>query len=153
MRLLDSRRIAYTATSYDESSEFHTAEEAATILGVHLSAMYKTLVVLREPAKGRPIIVMVPSDSEVDLRVLAASTGEKRLRMATQREAESLTGMRVGGITVLGLKRPASFEVLIDQRARKLDIIHVSAGARGMEIALRTADLVSLSAARYVRAT
>jgi Cys-tRNA(Pro)/Cys-tRNA(Cys) deacylase len=153
MRLLDARRIPYTATVYDEAAEFHTAEDAANTLGVPLSVIYKTLVVLRDTtAKTKPLIVMIASDTELDLKVLATSLGEKKLRMATQREAERLTGMQVGGISVLGL-RGANFDVLIDERARELETIHVSAGERGIEIALRTADLVALSDARYVMAS
>ena len=114
--------------------------------------MYKTLVVLREGARSRPIIVMVPSDTRLDLKTLAQSLGEKKLRMATQREAEQLTGMQVGGIAALGLKRPAAFDVLIDERSRALETIHVSAGERGIEIALRTADLVALTFAKYISA-
>jgi Cys-tRNA(Pro)/Cys-tRNA(Cys) deacylase len=153
MRLLDAKRIPYTATVYDDAGDFHTAEEAADMLGVPLIAMYKTLVVLREAtAKARPLIVMVPSDAELDLKLLASSLGEKKLRMATQKEAERLTGMQVGGISVLGL-RGAISEVLIDERVRDLETIHISAGERGIEIALRTADLVTVSGARYVSAT
>jgi Cys-tRNA(Pro)/Cys-tRNA(Cys) deacylase len=153
IRLLDAKNISYTATVYDDAGEFHSAEEAAAMLGVPLAAMYKTLVVLREaPAKSKPLIVMIASDAQLDLKLLAASLGEKKLRMSTQREAESLTGMQVGGISVLGL-RGRAFEVLIDERARGLETIHISAGERGIEIALRTADLVALSGARYVVAT
>jgi Cys-tRNA(Pro)/Cys-tRNA(Cys) deacylase len=151
MRVLGAKGIPYTAIEYDPAGEFHPAEEAAAILDVPLAAMYKTLVVLREAPRSRPLIVMVPSDSQLDLKVLAQALGEKKLRMATQREAEELTGMQVGGISVLGLKRPAAFDVLIDERARDLATIHISAGERGIEIALHTADLVSLSGARHVR--
>jgi Cys-tRNA(Pro)/Cys-tRNA(Cys) deacylase len=153
MRLLDAKRIPYVATVYDDAGEFHSADEAAAILGVPLAAMYKTLVVLRDsPAKSKPLIVMIASDAQLDLKLLAGSLGEKKLRMSTQREAESLTGMQAGGISVLGL-RGQPFEVLIDERARGLETIHISAGERGIEIALRTADLASLSGARFVRAT
>ena len=68
---------------------------------------------------------MVASDTELDLKLLAVSLGEKKLRMATQQEAERLTGMQVGGISVLGL-RGANFDVLIDERARDLETIHIS---------------------------
>jgi Cys-tRNA(Pro)/Cys-tRNA(Cys) deacylase len=149
IRLLESRRIDHTVSEYDTDAAFHSAEEAAAILGVPLDAMYKTLVVLREGVKARPIIVMVPSDSQLDLKVLASSLGEKKLRMATQREAEQLTGMQVGGISVLGLKRPAAFDICIDERARLLETIHISAGERGIEIAMKTADLVAVSGAKY----
>ncbi len=95
---------------------------------------------------------MIASAAQLDLKLLAASLGEKKLRMSTQREAESLTGMQVGGISVLGLRGQA-FDVLIDERARGLEAIHISADERGIEIALLTADLVALSGARYVAAT
>ncbi len=154
MRVLDARGIPYTATTYDEHGDFHTAEEAAAMLAVPLNSVYKTLVVLREAdPRRRPLIVMVPASDQLDLKALASAVGEKKLRMATQREAEQITGMNAGGISVLGLKNLAAFGVYIDERARKLETIHISAGERGTELALRTADLIAISGARYVPAT
>ena len=154
MRVLDAKRIPYEATVYDNAGEFHTAEEAAAMLGVPLSAMYKTLVDLRDATgKSRPLIVMIASDTELDLKLLAASLGEKKLRMASQKEGERLTGIQVGGISVLGQRNASAFDVLIDERARNLETIHISAGERGIEIVMRTADLVVVSGGRYVRAT
>jgi Cys-tRNA(Pro)/Cys-tRNA(Cys) deacylase len=69
--------------------------------------------------------------------------------MATQREAEQLTGMQVGGISVLGFKRPVG-DVYIDERARTVETIHISAGERGTDISLRTEDLVAVSGAQFV---
>jgi Cys-tRNA(Pro)/Cys-tRNA(Cys) deacylase len=153
MRVLDAKGISYRATVYDASGAFHSGEEAAALVDAPAHAVYKTLVVLREGSpRARPLMVMVPAPAQIDLKLLAAATGDKKLRMATQREAEQLTGMRAGGISALGLKKP-SFEILIDERARELDEIHVSAGVRGVEIALRTADLVAVTGARYVRTT
>jgi len=153
-RTLDAQKVWYRATLYDPDGAFHSAEEAAGMLGVPLHAMYKTLVVQREgDARAKPIIVMIPADSELDLKALAKAAGAKKLRMAPQREAERLTGMHAGGISALGLQRPASFEILIDERARTLETIHISAGVRGMEIELRTEDLVRLTNARYVPTT
>lgn len=154
MRVLDARGIAYDVTVYDGTGAFHPGLEAAALLGVPAERVYKTLVVRREfGGRTRPIIVMVPAESAVDLRALAESIGEKRLRMATQREAESLTGMQAGGISVLGLRRPGAFDVYIDERARELETISISGGRRGFELRLATEDLVSLSGARFVRTT
>ena len=154
MRFLDAKGVPYATTAYDERGDFHTAEAAAAILGLPLHAMYKTLVVLREAdPRHRPLVVMVPSDAQLDLKALASAVGEKKLRMATQREAEQLTGMKVGGISVVGLKNPATFDIYIYQRARDLETIHISAGERGVELALRTADLIATSGARFVPAT
>jgi len=150
MRVLDARGIAYRVTEYDDTGAFHSADEAARLVGARAEAVYKTLVVLRDgdPA-AKPLMVMAPSTGELDLKALAKATGDKKLRMASQREAERLTGMQAGGISALGLRKP-SFEILIDQRARTLDEIHISAGVRGVELALRVDDLADVTGARFV---
>ncbi len=153
MRMLDARGIAYTPSVYDAGREFHSAEEAAALLGAAAETVYKTLVVLRETSgRARPLLVMVPSHIQIDLRILAKGLGEKKLRMATQREAEHLTGLQVGGISAIALLGKA-FDVVLDGRARTLDRIHISAGQRGVDLELSTADLVALTDATFVEAT
>ena len=152
IRVLDSKHIPYRVTEYDSSGEFHTGEEAAALVGAPAEQVYKTLVVLGDsPKAGKPMLVMVPVAAQLDLKQLAEATGQKRLRMATQKEAEKLTGMQVGGISALALQRPG-FTVLIDEQARSLERIHVSAGARGMDVELAVSDLAALTGARFVRA-
>jgi Cys-tRNA(Pro)/Cys-tRNA(Cys) deacylase len=93
---------------------------------------------------------MIPSEDELDLKLLARVIGAKSLHMASQRDAERLTGMQAGGISALAV-RPAVFDVLIDERALLLDVIHVSAGQRGIDLALRPADLIEVTGARVIR--
>lgn len=152
IRLLETKGIAHRITVYDDSGEFHSGEEAAALVGAPAEAVYKTLVVLRDPPSGKPMLVMVPVAAKADLKVLASSLGEKRLRMATQKEAEKMTGLQVGGISALALQRPG-FDILIDESAILLEKVHVSAGARGMDVELAVEDLVALTEARYVKAT
>src|SRR5262245_54773491 len=101
MRALEQRKVGYEAIAYGDPETFHTATEVAETMGQPVEAVYKTLVVLRE--KGRPFLVMIAADREVDLRLLAKSVGEKKLHMATLKEAEKLTGLQVGGISALAL--------------------------------------------------
>jgi len=154
-RLLETRGIPYRLTVYDAAGAFHSAEEAAALLDAPADWVYKTLVVLRDGPTagppGKPFLVMVPAARQVDLRRLAKALGEKRLRMATQREAERLTGLRVGGISALALRKGA-FEVLLDAGAGGLERVHVSAGVRGMDLELRVDDLIVVTGARLVRA-
>lgn len=153
MRLLDTKRIDYTPRVYDASRDFHSAEEAAALLGAAVETVYKTLVVVRAAAgRARPLLVMAPSHRRVDLKLMAKSLGEKKLRMATQREAECLTGLQVGGISALALL-DKGFDVLLDETARALERIHISAGQRGTDVELRVDDLVALTGANYVEAT
>lgn len=153
MRLLESRQIPYVAKTYDVSGEFHSGTEAAQLIGAPVDCVYKTLVVLREPPKsGKPILVMIASQHEVDLKLLAKSVNEKKLRMATQKEAESLTGLQVGGISALALIN-RGFEVCIDEPALALEQIHISAGQRGVDLQLAVKDLIALTRAKTVKAT
>jgi Cys-tRNA(Pro)/Cys-tRNA(Cys) deacylase len=72
--------------------------------------------------------------------------------MATQKEAEAWTGLKVGGISALALLH-RSFPVYIDRAAAALDEIIVSAGQRGMDIRLTVPDFVRVTGAAFVEAT
>jgi Cys-tRNA(Pro)/Cys-tRNA(Cys) deacylase len=151
MRMLEQRGIAFEPTVYDAASEFHSGADAAALLGVDARSVYKTLVVVREDREsGKPLLVMIPSEDELDLKLLARAIGAKSLHMASQRDAERLTGMQAGGISALAV-RPGVFDVLIDERALALAVIHVSAGQRGIDLALRPADLIEVTGARVIR--
>jgi Cys-tRNA(Pro)/Cys-tRNA(Cys) deacylase len=153
MRVLDAKKIPYIAKTYDADGAFHSGAEAATLLGVDAASVYKTLVVLREgEPRAKPILVMIPVEAEVDLKRLASAVGAKKLRMAKQREAEELTGMRVGGITALGLKQPSRFEILLSESARQLERIHISAGERGIDLEVSVEGLAAVTDSKFVRA-
>ncbi len=161
MRLLEQRKIPYAATTYAASGEFHTAEQAAQLMGVPVETVYKTLVVLRDPSAssgrapkaGKPLLVLIPAHREVDLKLLAQSLGQpkQKLRMATQKEAEALTGLQVGGISPLALLN-RGFEICIDAAARAQNQIHISAGQRGIDLQLAVKDLIDLTHAKIVAA-
>jgi Cys-tRNA(Pro)/Cys-tRNA(Cys) deacylase len=155
MRVLEVRKIPYVAMEYDASREFHSAMDAAELIGAPMEAVYKTLVVLRDPPKsGKPLLVLIASHREVDFKLLAKSLGsaKQKLRMATQREAESLTGLQVGGISALALLN-RGFEIALDEPAAALDQIHISAGQRGVDLRLAVKDLVAVTGAKMVKAT
>jgi Cys-tRNA(Pro)/Cys-tRNA(Cys) deacylase len=146
MRFLESQGIAYQAHEF--SSEIHSAEGAAETLGVPASHVYKTLVVMRQ--RGRPLLVMLPGDANLDLKRLARAAGEKKLRMATQKEAEELTGLQVGGISALALQHKR-FDVFADEAILSLPSVYVSAGCRGIDLSLSPKDLLQITNARRVR--
>jgi prolyl-tRNA editing enzyme YbaK/EbsC (Cys-tRNA(Pro) deacylase) len=52
MRFLESRGIPFVAREYDASGDFHSALEAAQLIGVSADAVYKTLVILRATRLG-----------------------------------------------------------------------------------------------------
>jgi Cys-tRNA(Pro)/Cys-tRNA(Cys) deacylase len=147
-RLLEARGVTYEI--FELPPEKHSAEETAALLGVPADHVYKTLVVLREAKGKKALLVMAPAGREVDLKALAASVGEKKLRLAAQREAEALTGLQVGGISALALLNKG-FEICLDGAATALPYIHISAGQRGANLRLAPGDLKELTRARLVR--
>jgi len=145
MRVLDQHKIKYEVHEY--SPDIHSAIEAAQAMNKPVECVFKTLVVLRETPRAKPLLVMAPGDRELDLRALAQATGDKKLRMAAQKEAESLTGLLVGGIGALALLN-RGFEIWIDGAAKSHERICVNAGQRGVNIVLGVDDLVRLTHAK-----
>jgi Cys-tRNA(Pro)/Cys-tRNA(Cys) deacylase len=148
MRALDARKIPYQIFTF--SPDIHSALGVAEAVGLPPQQVYKTLVVLRP--QGKPMLIMIAGDRELDLKQVAQAVGEKKVRMASHNEAEALTGLQVGGISALALlNRP--FEVFLDRPAGELSHLLVSAGRRGINLRLAVPDLVRITRARIIEAT
>ena len=144
-RLLDSRKIKYTA--YELPVEKLGALETAHLLNVDPAVVFKTIVVTRDKPK-KPLLVVVPGNSTVDLKFVAAALNEKKVYLPTEREAEDLTGLQAGGISPLALINKG-FQVVIESSTQSFKEIHVSGGQRGLNIKLSVADLAKLTNARF----
>lgn len=143
-RFLDSRKISYTAL--ETPSEKLGALETAKFLNLPPEVVFKTIVVTRDKPK-KPILAVLPGPNSVELKLLAAALGEKKVYLPTEREAEQLTGLQAGGISPLALIN-RGFQVVIDSTAQAYEQIHVSGGQRGLNIKLPVADLIKLTNAR-----
>lgn len=144
-RFLDSRKVRYTA--FETPAEKLGAVATAQFLGLEPDSVFKTIVVIREKPK-KPLLVVVPGPSAVDLKLLAAALGEKKVYLPTEREAEQLTGLQAGGISPLALVNKG-FQVVIDSSAQNFEAIHISGGQRGLNIRLAATDLATLTNARF----
>jgi Cys-tRNA(Pro)/Cys-tRNA(Cys) deacylase len=144
IRLLDQQKIEYSV--FDLPQEKLGAEVTAEMLGVSPEIVFKTIVVKRE-SRGKPILAVVPGDVEVDLKLLAKSVGEKKVYLTTQKEAEHLTKLQVGGVSPLALIN-RGFQVIIDESGERHEKIHISGGQRGLNIRLPVKDFIKLTNAR-----
>jgi len=115
--------------------------EAAAAMGVDPRQVFKTLVA--SLASGELVVAVVPVVSRLNLKALAAATGAKKATMAQPEAAERATGYVLGGISPLGQRRRLT--TVIDESALTHEQIYVSAGRRGLEIALRPGDLMILT--------
>ena len=143
-RLLDSRKVSYR--TFESEAVKHSAEETAAMFGLEPMSGFKTIVVLRLN-NGKPILAVVPGPLVVDPKKVAAAVGEKKVKVSTQNEAESLTGLLSGGISALALINKG-FTVLLHESANELEEISVSGGQRGLSVRLRREDFIRLVKAR-----
>jgi len=139
--LLDARGVKYTA--YDLPEEKLGALDTAALLHVPGDVVFKTIVVKRDKPK-RPLLALIPGTATVDLKLLAAAVGEKKVYLPTEREAEAITGLQAGGISPLALLNKG-FQIVLDASAQDHEEIHVSGGRRGLNIKLPVAALVELT--------
>jgi len=142
-RLLDSKKVPYR--TFELPPEKRGALETARLLGVDPQLVYKTIVVRRP--KGKPVLAVIPGPNRVELKLLAAALGEKKLTLPTEREAEQMTGLQAGGISPLALLNKG-FQVVVDAAARDRPELHVSGGQRGLNLRLPVEALVELTHAR-----
>jgi Cys-tRNA(Pro)/Cys-tRNA(Cys) deacylase len=143
-RFLDSRKVAYQA--YETPVEKLGALETARFLNIDPEIVFKTIVVTREKPK-KPLLALVPAAASLDLKLLAAALGEKKVYLPTEWVAEQISGLQAGGISPLALIHKG-FQVVIDSSAQKFLEIHISGGQRGLNIKLPVKDLVRLTQAR-----
>lgn len=143
-RFLDSHEIPYKAFSLP--TDKRSAEETAAFLDVPLKVIYKSIVVERKGG-GKRLLAVVPGDREVDTGALAKVAGEKKVKIASRKEAERSTGLKIGGISPLALINKG-FDIYLDAAAQKHEEIHVSGGEVGINIRLPVEDLIKSTQAQ-----
>lgn len=115
-RMLDAAKVRYQV--FELPAEKINAVDTAEILSVSPEIVYKTIVIL--PAKGKPALCIVSAMQTVDLKKVAAAISEKKVHIASQAEAEKLTGLQTGGISPLALHNKG-FRMILDSSASQFE--------------------------------
>ena len=144
MRVLDSKKIAYTAHTYEQDPTM-TGAEIAEILGENAEKVFKTLVT--QGKSGQYYVFVVPVKEELDLKKAAKASGEKAIGMIKQKELLPLTGYVHGGCSPVGMKK--QFPTFINESAQSLDKIFVSAGKLGRQIEVSPQDLAEVTRSTF----
>ena len=110
---------------------------AARELELPEDACFKTLIALVD---GEPACAVVPVAGTLSMKALAAAAGGKRAEMAPAIVAERVTGYVLGGVSPLG--QTTRVPIYLDSSVRGSETVYVSAGKRGLELALQSQDLV-----------
>jgi Cys-tRNA(Pro)/Cys-tRNA(Cys) deacylase len=141
--LLVRERVPHTLHPYEHDPRSTSyGLEAAAALGVPPGQLFKTLVV---SVDGTLAVGVVPVAGSLDLKAIAAALGGKRAALAEPAAAERATGYVTGGISPLGHR--SRLPVVVDSSAADWETVYVSAGRRGLQMALAPADLVRAAGA------
>ena len=144
MRLLEQKKIAYTAHEYPHGDEAVDGATVARMTGLDPARVFKTLVT--RGASRQIYVFVVPVTAELELRKAAKAAGEKSVEMVRVNEINALTGYVRGGCSPLGMKK--SYPTIFHETAATLESIAVSAGKIGYQVELAPAELLRLSNGR-----
>ncbi len=142
-RILDQHRISYDLAEYEVDENDLSAENVAAKVGQPIGIVFKTLVL--EGDKTGYLVAVIPGAAEVDLKKLAALSGNKKCRMVPLKNVHALTGYLRGGVSPVGTK--IAYPVFLDQQAFEHGKIFVSAGVRGLQMQLSPGDLQKVTGA------
>lgn len=132
---LSFRLIEY---AYDPNADA-IGLQAANAMGLAPAMVFKTLIVALDT--GELVCAVVPSDTRLNVKALAAAMGAKRAELADPAKAQRSSGYVVGGISPLGQRK--RLRTVIDADAEKQPEIVVNGGRRGLQIALKPSDLAA----------
>lgn len=148
-RLLDAQKVPYELIPYQVDENDLGAQHIAEQLGEDIQQVFKTLVLKGD--KTGHFVCVVPGAEEVDLKLAAKVSGNKKCDLIPMKELLPLTGYVRGGCSPIGMKK--AFPTYIHTTAQSYDHVYVSAGVRGLQLKIAPQDLVRMSHATVCHLT
>lgn len=136
-RLLDQAKVAYELVPYEVDPDNLAATHVAESLGEDIRQVFKTIVMTGDKVKY--FVCVVPGGKEVNLKLAAKVSGNKKCEPLPMKELLPLTGYIRGGCSPIGMKK--AFPTTINESAREFDTIIFSAGKVGYQVELSLSDL------------
>jgi Cys-tRNA(Pro)/Cys-tRNA(Cys) deacylase len=129
--------VHYELRHYPVEEEHLSAPHVAEAIGMPPGQVFKTLVARGD--RTGVVLASIPANTELDLKALAAASGNKKVELVPVKEVLGLTGYIRGGVSPIGTRKP--YPLYLDETAGLWDIISVSAGIRGCQMLLHPDDL------------
>lgn len=143
VRLLEKLGVAYELREYEVDPEDLAAESVAAKIGFPPEQVFKTLLALGD--RNGHCFAIIPGNYELELKALAALTGDRKVELENLKQLQPLTGYIRGGVTVLGAKK--DFPVFADETIALWETISISAGIRGTQILIAPDDYLRVTKA------
>ena len=130
-RLLDKDKINYELVPYEVDENDLSCVHVAATLGENIEQVFKTLVLHGD--KSGYFVCVIPGEHEVDLKLAAKVSGNKKCDLIPMKELLPLTGYIHGGCSPVGMKK--FFKTMIDKSVMDIDdTIFFSAGKIGFQV-------------------
>lgn len=142
-RLLDKAKVPYELIPYEVDENDLSAVHVAESLGEDIEQVFKTIVLHGD--KTGYFVCVIPGEHEVDLKMAAKVSGNKKCELLPLKELLPTTGYIRGGCSPIGMKK--HFPTYIHTTCVNFPYIYVSAGVRGLQIKLAPQDLIRESRA------
>ena len=137
-RYLDRLKIDYRLVEYEVDESDFSAESVAKKVGLPPGQVFKTLVARGD--KTGVFMACIPGNTELDLKAMAAVSGNKNAEMVHIGEIQQFTGYIRGGVSPIGTKK--HYPIFLDKSAMRFPLISISAGVRGSQIFISPGDLM-----------
>lgn len=141
MRILDQKKISYSAHTYPHGDDPIDGVTVAGIIGRAPEQVFKTLVA--RGASKNILVFVIPVAAELDLKKAAKSAGEKFVAMIHVSEIKPLTGYVRGGCSPIGMKK--QYLTVFDESCLMQETMVVSAGKIGYQIETSPQNLIGLT--------
>ncbi len=146
-RLLDKAGVKYELVPYEVDENDLSATHVASELGENIEQVFKTIVL--EGDKTGFFVCCLPGDYEINLKMAAKVSGNKKCEPLPLKQLLPTTGYIRGGCCPIGMKKP--FPTFIHETAKDFPFIYVSAGQRGLQIKVSPLDLARESHAEFAK--
>lgn len=146
-RLLDKAKIVYELIPYEVDENDLSAQHVAAGLGENIEQVFKTIVLHGD--KSGHFVCVIPGELEIDLKLAAKVSGNKKCELLPLKELLPTTGYIRGGCSPIGMKK--NFPTYIHETCTGFSSIYVSAGVRGLQIKIAPGDLIKETRAEICR--
>lgn len=136
MRILDSKKIAYSTHAYENDGTCVDGETVAEMLNQDPEQVFKTIVT---KSNHEYFVFVLPVKEELDLKKCAKAVGVKSVEMLHVKDLLPTTGYVRGGCSPIGMKK--EFPTIFNETAILFDTIIFSGGKIGLQIEMKVEDL------------
>ncbi|HJV47173.1 MAG TPA: Cys-tRNA(Pro) deacylase [Bacillota bacterium] len=141
VRILEQAKVPYELKEYTVDESDLSATTVANKIAVPIEQVFKTLVVRGD--KTGVLLACLPGDLELDLKALAALSGNKKAEVVPLKEVQPLTGYIRGGVSPIGTKK--KYPIYVHSTLQEQPCISLSAGVRGCQMLLSPADFIKIT--------